>query len=161
MRRALALVALLVLGCGGEVDLIRDSSFDLWCGDRLCSWSVDQGSAVSIPTWHDSDRGVQLEGDPVVLSQTVPAAMLDACLHLYVTGDIPAGNRIVATFSTDGYERRLSLTPMHWEERRAELPSPVPRLGTSPPLRVELRKTGPGRVVIAQLRVTAGWCDAR
>jgi hypothetical protein len=54
-------------GCTG--DLLHDSGFDVWCGERLCSWKVERGEALQAPTWHDADLGVDLVGDDVVLTQ--------------------------------------------------------------------------------------------
>ena len=53
-RRGLACLALLV-ACGDN--LIKDPSFDLWCGDVLCKpWEVS-GHVARVGTWHDRDYG--------------------------------------------------------------------------------------------------------
>ena len=41
----------------------------LWCGDKLCTWSVEEGEAHPAPTWHELDPEVRLAGPTVRLSR--------------------------------------------------------------------------------------------
>ena len=64
--------------CGPPLN--EDPGFDLWCIDNdgrhvLCAWELDKGEIKRVPTWHRSDYGVELVGDPVILTQLSATAM--------------------------------------------------------------------------------------
>ena len=44
------LPALLGAKCGESI--VKDPNFDLWCGETLCNWQVEQGTITRAPTWH-------------------------------------------------------------------------------------------------------------
>src|SRR5262245_53080945 len=56
--------------CGG--DAIRDSGFDLWCGESLCAWKVERGGIQRVATWHEGDAGVELLGGDTAIEQLSP-----------------------------------------------------------------------------------------
>jgi hypothetical protein len=49
-------------------ELISDPSFDVWCGEALCSPWEATGDVSRVTTWHKKDFGIAL-GDGAVLSQ--------------------------------------------------------------------------------------------
>ena len=85
----LALIAAPLLGaesCGS--DLLADPGFDIWCGEELCSWEVEQGAVEKVPTWHESDSGALLVGEVVVLSQLTQTTSSDAdCIQFSLIAD--------------------------------------------------------------------------
>lgn len=73
LRVSAAFLGLMALGFlradSCENELTEDASFEQWCGDMLCGWTVERGRIEKVPTWHRSDYGVALIGDEVVISQ--------------------------------------------------------------------------------------------
>ncbi len=55
--------------CG---EALRDSGYDLWCGDELCAWKVERGDIKRVPTWHEGDSGVELVGTDAAIAQLSP-----------------------------------------------------------------------------------------
>lgn len=41
----------------------------LWCGEKLCEWTVLEGQAGRSPGWHERDPGVRLSGTRAALSR--------------------------------------------------------------------------------------------
>lgn len=140
--------------CGEPI--LDDTGFDIWCGKELCSWTVEQGQVKRVATWHRSDHGVDLVGPSVVLSQTSEATSKDVtCLDFRVQADRDDDVSLIVQmdFLADGsveYSHPLasddfqsvgySITPPTWFER----------------VKVTVRKTGAGRAVLSQLRVSKG-----
>jgi hypothetical protein len=62
-------------GCRGELGYWVDPETEtelnqkIWCGDRLCTWSVREGEARPVRTWHDLDPSIRLVGPRVRLSR--------------------------------------------------------------------------------------------
>lgn len=156
----LSLVALVLLrgeGSGGCGEPIFDNpGFDLWCGNELCAWTVDKGKIRRVPTWHRSDYGAELLGDPVVISQLSPITSADTnCLDFRLQADLDQGVSLVLEmdFLDDGsveYSHPLAsddwipasykITPPSWFDK----------------VRCIVRKRGSGRAVLTQIKVTKG-----
>lgn len=103
MRCGILLPVVSLMGCSPiEVDLLN-SGFDLWCGDALCNWTVEQGEVEKTGTWHQRDYGAQLVGDPVVLYQSMLVEdLVRGTLTFDVVADFDDDARIVAEVDTDG-----------------------------------------------------------
>jgi len=71
--------------CGS---VIRDSGFDLWCGEQLCAWKVERGEVKRVATWHEGDGGVELVGTDVAIAQLSPVDSSDGHCR-----DLPDGSR--------------------------------------------------------------------
>jgi hypothetical protein len=41
-------------------ELISDPSFDVWCGNKLCSPWEATGDVSRVKTWHEKDFGIEL-----------------------------------------------------------------------------------------------------
>ena len=150
LPRAAALPLLLLASC--DVDLLEDASFDVWCGDALCSWIVEVGEVARAPTWHSHDYGVALIGEEVVLSQASAATHNDvACIRFDLLAEVDSGVSLSleldflddgtaeysAPLASDGYQpATYTVTPPAWFEG----------------LRIRVRKQGDGNAVIGQLR---------
>lgn len=98
-------------GCTG--DLLHDSGFDMWCGEQLCSWKVERGEALQVATWHESDLGVDLVGDDVVLTQRADIDQSIApCVRFELVADIAQDAAVTLGMDLAGdgeldYERQL------------------------------------------------------
>jgi hypothetical protein len=133
--------------CTGDV--LHDPGFDIWCGDELCSWDVEKGEVRKVATWHDGDPGVDLVGDEAAISQLADSPPVD-CLRFSLVADVSEDATVTLEMDLgdDGtveYER--SIPTSHW----AELTYLVELEGEDD-IRLRLRKTGPGRAVLAQIR---------
>ena len=159
----IAACALLVLGgfnddvgCGPP-PLTKDPGFDIWCGKKLCAWSVSKGKIKRVPTWHRSEYGVELDGDPVVLSQLLVTAARCLQLNLQADKDDGVSLHLELDFMDDGTsEYNHALTSDDF--------TPVGYKVTSPTwykkVRVIVRKQGAGRAVLTNLRIaSAGGCS--
>lgn len=143
--------------CGEPIN--KDPGFDLWCGDSLCAWSVDQGQIRRASTWHRSDHGVEMVGNPVVISQLSRESDADCfAFELIADADEGVGLTIQMDFNDDGsVEYDHPLASNDWR--------PVSYLITPPTwyssVRFKIRKSGQGRAVVAQVRVeSASGCTA-
>ncbi len=142
--------ALLAAPCGG--DLLDDASFDLWCGDELCSWVVEQGAVEQAPTWHTEDKGARLVGETVVMSQLSDITEADAsCIWLSLLADQETNVNLTVEldFMDDGtvdYEHPVTVTGFGRSDTQILAPERYSGL------RVRLRKVGDGDAVIAQIR---------
>lgn len=133
-------------------ELVSDSSFQLWCGDAPCEWTVEEGTVERAPTWHEEDYGVSLVADPTAISQLVPNRELyQGCMRFELISHVEKGSelRLELDFDDDGtreLERTLD---------RASFTTDVFYVGSPAgyrSLRIRLVKYGAGHAVIAQLR---------
>ncbi len=150
---ALSLIMLRGNSCGPDV--LENASFDLWCGESLCDWTVD-GDVERVPTWHEKDYGISLVGDPVTLSQLgVLGSDPPECFQfdLLVQKDDDAELSLVMDFEDDGTDEYKQPIPAgDW--------SPV-QFAIKPPtsysaVRFKVEKKGSGGAVLARIRIRAG-----
>jgi hypothetical protein len=150
--RTAALAALLVLA-GGCFDLVDDYSFQLWCGDVLCAWDLEEGRIERAPTWHEADYGVSFVGDPAAISQLVPESNLYVgCMRFeaITAVDSDAEVRLELDFEDDGsVELERTLERADWENTLFYVNPPI----AYAQVRIRLVKYGEGRAVVARLRV--------
>ena len=152
---ALSVAALLTVtgadSCGPE-DLLDNASFDLWCGDSLCSWELERGAVEKVATWHASDAGVGLVGDPVVMSQLSRVDEEDVdCILFSLMAQTDDGTtvQLELDFNDDGlaeYEHPIPV--MDWQTVSYDIRPPAWFEG----IRFRIRKTGSGDAVLAQIR---------
>jgi hypothetical protein len=151
-RRALLFAALgLFAACGDN--LIRDPSFDLWCGAALCAPWETSGHVSRVKTWHVRDYGVALD-DGAALSQLSTSDPV-SCIEFEVIADVDASAQVwlEMDFRDDGSTEYRQLIPeSHWAK--------LSYLVTAPTwydnIRFSLKKLGHGRAVLAQIRATPG-----
>lgn len=163
----LACVVAALFGCGGGGLHLADPELELWCGNGLCAWDVEQGSVRRVGTWHPDDHGAQLVGDPVVISQRahidwdVPCLLATALIY----ADTGAVVYLEIDIDDDGsVDRRVSVSNSSWEPVTTSLSVPfaAPPEGCWScvrPLRVRLRKTGSGTAILA--RADLSLCPGR
>lgn len=133
--------------CTGDV--LHDPGFDIWCGDELCSWEIEKGDVRKVSTWHDNDPGVDLLGEDAAISQRSENPPVD-CLRFQLVADVAEDATVTLEMDLDDdgtveYERAIPTS------RWAELIYLVEIEGHDD-IRFRLRKTGPGRAVLAQIR---------
>jgi hypothetical protein len=147
-----AFLSLSAEGCG-ETHLIDDSGFDIWCGDRLCSWELESGSVARAPTWHKDDYSVDLIGSDVVISQ-LSTGSTTSCIRFELLADIEDDARVTLTmdFFDDGVvDYTQELAHVRWESLAYFVSTPASWQG----VRFTLHKEGPGRARLAQIEATA------
>lgn len=151
------------MGAECENPLVRDSGFDLWCGDVLCDWQVvpGTGTVAKVPTWNDHDFGVDLQGSLVTLTQRLPSTSDQvSCLHFNLLADIadPVNVTLELDFDDDGSIDRTETLPLgQWVPIEFRITAPT----YFQSLRVSLSKHGEGHAVLAQIRASsASDCSA-
>jgi hypothetical protein len=152
-------------GCGeSPPPILQDPSFDLWCGDELCSWEVEDGAIEQVPTWHAGDHGVGMISDPTVLTQRSEASDQDTdCIWFTLMVDSDPG--VTVTLELDFRDDGLT-----------EYAHPIPSTDWTtfsyhirPPsyfdnIRFRIRKTGAGQATLAQIaadRANASLCASQ
>lgn len=159
MNRAALLFSLLVFvvsAAACETDLIDDPGFQLWCGEELCAWDLEEGEIRKVPTWHTHDYGVDLVGSPVLLSQGARSSA--SCVRIEVTSRVEPGAMVTVEVDADGDGDVDWTVPVDSSERFAGQVRDV-ALEVSYEGVFYLRKSGQGEAVVARLRVSeeCGW----
>jgi len=153
LRGLLCLAAApMLMGSECEQPLVKDSGFDIWCGDTLCDWQVDAGSVAKVPTWHERDYGVGLVGDPTEISQTLPYTSDDvSCIHFELLASVDETATVVLTMAFDGTVASPETIP-------SGTLSPLSYHVVAPSyfqsLRISMRKTGAGHAALAQIQAS-------
>ncbi|HSN28200.1 MAG TPA: hypothetical protein VLT45_18065, partial [Kofleriaceae bacterium] len=92
MRAPTLFIAALAVSQMGNTDCgqaLRDSGFDLWCGDQLCAWKLERGNIKRIPTWNEGDSGVELDGTDVAIEQLSPVDSGDGtCIEFTMVANV-------------------------------------------------------------------------
>lgn len=84
-----AAVAVSQLGATDCGQILTDPGFDLWCGDRLCYWTLEKGDIEQVPTWIDGDDGVDLVGPDVAISQMTAVNSWDTdCIRFEMLANV-------------------------------------------------------------------------
>ncbi|HMI90071.1 MAG TPA: hypothetical protein VK509_01855 [Polyangiales bacterium] len=143
-------LALALAACGTR--LLRDPSFELWCGEKLCApWEV-KGEIARVGTWHPNDYGVSLL-DGGEISQLVKEDPVE-CIEFELIADVEAeaAVQLELDFMDDGVvDRELPIAESHWARLRFEIVAPT----WYRDVRFSVRKLGKGRAVLAQLSATS------
>jgi hypothetical protein len=147
------ILALLTVFSGftcGESPMILDTGFDLWCGNHLCAWEVTAGNVRRVSTWHRSDYGAEMVGNPAEISQLALGKADCLEFRLQVDRDDGVDLYIEMDFQDDGtteYSHPIPTTDFKPANYRITPPSWYQSV------RFIIRKTGPGRAVLAQVWV--------
>ncbi|HTR54873.1 MAG TPA: hypothetical protein VMJ10_29495 [Kofleriaceae bacterium] len=137
--------------CG---QVIRDSGFDLWCGDSLCAWKLERGQVKKVPTWNEGDPGVSLVGDDVAIEQLTPVASSDAnggCIEFDLIANVDADTDVELNVDLDGdgsIDHSERIPSSKWQP----LTFVLPIQGSYDGIRFEIAKTGNGNAVVAQIQ---------
>jgi hypothetical protein len=137
--------------CAESADLSSNSSFDRWCEGGPCAWQTDDGWVKAVGTWHPKDLGVSFEATPSQISQFQPKSSF-RCFLVDMVADVEAKARLVLRldFNDDGViDFEQQVPDVRWKTWPFVVRAPLDYQG----LRFIVRKQGPGRAVLAQLRV--------
>lgn len=137
--------------CGEPLNL--DPGFDMWCGDQLCAWVIEKGDVQRVSTWHRSDYGAELIGSDVAISQLVSTRV--SCFHFALQADKDEGVELglEMDFLDDGsveYSHPLPSNDYSLVEYNINAPTWYDKV------RFRITKKGPGRAVVAQVKITSG-----
>lgn len=155
MKRAQVLLSsmagLLSLAATCETDLVDDPSFQLWCGEALCAWDLEEGEIRKVPTWHEHDYGVELVDAPVVLSQE--ARRSASCVRIEITSQIEPGADVSVEVDQQGDGHAEWIVPIGASDDFVREVQEV-RLSLSNVGVFYVRKSGPGQAVVGRLRIS-------
>lgn len=138
-------------GYNGCEPVLQNNGFDLWCGDTLCYWQVEKGSVDRVPTWHNGDYGVELEGGDTAISQlrdisasNIQCLRFDLVAKIEETADVT----LELDFYGDGtVDVSKPIPASDWAKVSYLLPMPPSYEG----ILFRVHKRGSGRVVLAQI----------
>jgi len=151
LRALFAIAAFLLLSAESCDPIIEDSGFDIWCDGQPCRWDVEQGEVAQAPTWHKRDHGIELIGDPVVISQLqFEDNTTVTCIRFELIADIEesASVTLEMDFYDDGEVEFSQIIPTSdW----APLSYLVKPPETFEMIRFRIHKTGSGRAVLADI----------
>lgn len=154
MRALSTLFILAIITQVGATDcgqVIRDSTFDLWCGEELCAWKVTRGDIKRIPTWNEGDSGVELVGSDAAIQQLTPVNHGDGtCIKFHLVANI--GDKAEAFLDIDvqgdgTVERSERIPTAHWKPVSYTIAITPPFDG----VRFEIRKGGTGTAQLANI----------
>ena len=141
---------------------IRDSGFDLWCGDQLCAWKLERGDIKRIPTWNAGDSGVELDGSDVAIEQLSPVDSGDGtCIEFTLVANVDKNVDVelnVDIFGDGTIDHHERLPAASWKPLSYDLFINAPYRG----IRFELAKTGSGKAQLANIgakTVEAATCN--
>lgn len=157
VRAAMLLaLALVVVGC--EDDLLNDPTFRQWCGDKLCSWTLESGKVQRAPTWHRDDYGVEFVDAPTAISQVVDKSAKCLLFTSVANVDPVAQMTVEIDFNDDGSTDYVWPVPSAaWREVQTLITAPPAYSG----FKITVRKAGSGHAVLAQMRLqSVDECDA-
>ena len=155
--RKLWLIALVpvLLGAKCGESIVKDPNFDLWCGETLCNWQVEQGSIARASTWHERDYGVDLIGPSVQLSQRGEFGDdRPACLSYDLLANIDGKAQVELRmdFDADGTVEFTQVLPIGaWSTLSYKAPAP----SWYRAIKFSIAKHGEGHATLARIRVGA------
>jgi hypothetical protein len=146
-----AVAALAALGADCNGDVVQDPTFRDWCGDTLCSWTLESGKIQRVPTWSPEDLGVSFVERGTEISQVTDEHEA-TCLLFTTTADIdPAAQMTLlvdyGNDSTMDFQQVLGAT--QWHKVQTEIATPRGYSGIT----FHLRKEGTGTAVLAEMRI--------
>lgn len=162
LRGAVVLAGMACMAPGCDGDVLNDPTFHLWSDDgkTLRDWTLDVGTVHRAPTWHPNDYGIELVDTPTQISQA--SDQISECMEFSAIGDVEASAqaKLQVDFNGDGtpdFDSPIAET--HWRMTKTLIFTPegytaAPALSfVRPRTRFLLRKDGPGRAVLAEIRV--------
>jgi hypothetical protein len=166
MRISTILLAVVVASQMGNTDcgqVIRDSGFDLWCGDQLCAWKTERGAVKRVATWNEGDPGVELVGNDVAIEQLTPVDSGDGtCIEFSLVANVDRNTDLELNVDVLGdgtIDHKERLPEARWKLLTYDILIKAPYRG----IRFELAKTGDGTAQLANIgakivRVEDGGC---
>jgi hypothetical protein len=143
------LLALLLSSTGCSSNELDNPSFDLSCGGNACGWDVEQGITRQVATWNDHDKGLELVGNPVTISQAV-SGPLDCSLEVELFGNVASNAELTVSLDAgdDGtLDYSVTVSALDWESEVVRLGGP----SNGDAWRLSITKRGSGKVVLAHV----------
>jgi hypothetical protein len=150
LRCAVAVAGAMCMAPGCNGDVLNDSTFRLWCGATLCDWQLDTGHVNRVPTWHPDDYGVELGDAPTQISQVTGEG--SDCMEFSAVADVEDTARVTVEvdYNLDGLaDTSVPIAQTGWRPTKALIYGPT----YAQRLRFIVRKDGPGRAVLAEIRL--------
>jgi hypothetical protein len=154
MRTLPILFIVAVISQVGATDcgqVIRDSSFDLWCGEELCAWKVTRGDIKRVSTWNEGDSGVELVGTDAAIQQLTPVNHGDGtCITFHLVANVADKAEVFLDIDVQGdgtVERTERIPASHWKPLSYNISIAPPFDG----IRFEIRKGGSGSAQLANI----------
>jgi hypothetical protein len=154
MRLSTIIIALAAASQMGTTDcnqVIRDSGFDLWCGNQLCAWKTERGAVKRVSTWSQGDPGVELVGNDVAIEQLTPVDSGDGtCIEFSLVANVDRSADVelnVDVFGDGSIDHHERLPEARWKLLTYDLLIKGPYAG----IRFELAKTGDGTAQLANI----------
>jgi hypothetical protein len=134
--------------CG---NVLRDSSFDLWCGDQLCAWKVERGEIARVATWNEGDPGVELLGDDAAIEQLAPVDSGDGqCIEFTLIANVDPNAEVdlnVDVLGDGTIDHSERLPASNWKPLSYDIFISAPYAG----VRFEISKKGAGHARLAKI----------
>jgi hypothetical protein len=150
---ALAAVATAFAGIGADCngDVVRDPTFRDWCNGSLCSWHLDSGNVLRVPTWNENDFGVSFASQGTEISQATQEDQATCLLFTTIADIDPSAQMwLFVDFDNDGtIDVQTPLGVSDWHKVEVEITAPERYRGIT----FRVKKEGTGTVVLAEMRV--------
>ncbi len=157
-RRRPAISTLVVVAAalsqGGATNcgqIVEDRGFDLWCGEALCTWTLEKGAIQRAATWHPDDIGVEMIGDDTAISQMTPVVASDGtCVRFTLVADVAEDAEVrlaMDVFGDGSVETDERIPTSDWRKLTYLVRMPADYAG----VRFRLSKRGRGRAVLANI----------
>jgi hypothetical protein len=135
-------------GCEDTNIYVKDR-FDKWCGELPCEWEAD-GEVERVGTWHKSDYGLSLSGNPVTVSRAFRGQDEEEplCTRIDIVARIDRNAEVtlaIDLMDDDEIELSQPLPSLDWEYYGFQIMMP-PRFNES---RLSLTKEGAGSAIVA------------
>jgi hypothetical protein len=144
----------LALGAGGATDcgqIVDDQGFDLWCGDSLCTWTLEKGQIAPAATWHPDDQGVEMIGDDTAIAQMTSVNAADGtCVRFTLVADVAEDAEVrlqMDVFGDGTAETDERIPTSDWRKLTYLVRMPPDYSGVL----FRLTKRGTGRAVLANI----------
>jgi len=154
MRARFPLLFAVALGTGGATkcgQIVEDRGFDLWCGESLCTWTLEKGEIAPAATWHPDDLGVDMLGDDTAISQMTPVEASDGtCVRFTLVADVAEEAEVrlqMDVFGDGSFETDERIPTSDWRKLTYLVRMPADYSG----VRFRLTKRGTGRAVLANI----------
>lgn len=138
------------LGDDCQGDIVNDPTFRDWCGDALCSWTLDSGQIAQAPTWNADDLGVAFLGQGTQISQVTGETQATCILFTTVANvDPAAAMTLEVDFNNDGVIDSTTSITGTWTQAQTELTAPSVYDGIT----FHIKKAGTGTAILAEMRI--------
>ena len=152
----LTIALFVVIAWAGCYDDVITYADPLWCGDKPCFWTVDEGEVERGATWHAQDSALVLISEHVRLSRVVTPEGDVRCTGISALGDTGSASLFFEMDQGDDFSVEHSLSVVAYRFERVVLAVNPDRFRMGQPVRFILRKEGRSAPRLADLRLVCG-----